>query len=50
MDTQENNDTLPEEPGYEPRPAWQVWAARAGVVLAILFVIVQIITIVRGGF
>jgi len=35
--------------GYEPRPTWQVWAARLGVVLMILFVIYQILSIARGG-
>ena len=34
---------------YVPRPAWQVWAARVGLVLFILFVIWQILTIARGG-
>lgn len=34
---------------YVPRPAWQVWAARLGVVLAVLFVIAQILTIAGGG-
>ena len=34
---------------YEPRPAWQVWAARIGLVLFILFVIWQILSIARGG-
>lgn len=35
--------------GYEPRPAWQVWAARLGVVLMILLVIYQVLSIVTGG-
>ena len=35
--------------GYTPRPAGQVWAARAGLVLAIGFVIWQVLTIARGG-
>ncbi len=38
-----------EEKGYVPRPAWQVWAARVGVVLAIGLVIYQIMTIAGGG-
>ena len=28
-------EELPEEEGYKPRPAWQVWAARVGLVLFI---------------
>lgn len=35
--------------GYVPRPAWQVWLARVGVVLFIAFVIYQYICILRGG-
>ena len=31
------------------RPDWQVWAARIGLVLFIGFVIVQLISIARGG-
>ena len=38
----------PEE-GYVPRPAWQVWMARVGLVFMILFVIYQILTIATGG-
>ena len=44
----ENEITTPEE-GYVPRPAWQVWAARIGLVLFILFVIYQIMSIATGG-
>ena len=36
------------QPGYVPRPAWQVWAARVGVVLAILFVVYQLYLIAGG--
>ncbi len=41
---------LPEETGYIPRPAWQVWMARVGLVCMILFVIYQILSIATGGF
>ena len=44
----ENANPLPEE-GYVPRPAWQVWGARIGLVIFILFVIYQIISIATGG-
>ena len=40
---------IPEEERYTPRPAWQVWAARVGVVFMILFVIWQILQIAGGG-
>lgn len=47
----EEEKEFPEEPqeGYAPRPAWQVWAARLGVVLMVIFVIYQILSIARGG-
>ena len=38
-----------QENGNVPRPAWQVWAARLGLVLAIAFVIYQLLTIAGGG-
>lgn len=38
-----------QQPGYEPRPAWQVWGARIGVVVCIILVFVQVIAIYRGG-
>ena len=47
-ENQEFEDILPEEEGYRPRPAWQVWAARGGLVLFLLFVAYQIIQIAGG--
>lgn len=51
--TNENEqfEALPEEQeeGYVPRPAWQVWVARAALVIFILIVIYQLISISRGG-
>ena len=44
----EQNIPVPEE-GYIPRPKWQVWAARIGVVLITVLVILYYITIARGG-
>ena len=35
--------------GYKKRPAWQVWAARVGVVLFIAFVVYQYLCVLRGG-
>ena len=34
---------------YTPRPAYQVWLARVGLVFMILFVIYQILSIATGG-
>lgn len=44
----EEKEEMPQE-SYEPRPAWQVWGARIGLVLFILFVIWQLWAIARGG-
>ena len=34
---------------YTPRPAWQVWAARIGLVLFIMMLIMYYINVLRGG-
>lgn len=44
----EQNMEVPQE-GYVPRPAWQVWGARAAVVVVAVLVILYYITIARGG-
>ena len=49
MEEEKNPQTTPDNEGYVPRPAWQVWGARIGLVAFIGFVIFQIITIARGG-
>ena len=49
MEEMRENENTPKEAGYVPRPRWQVWAARAALVLMILFVIYQILTIANGG-
>ena len=48
MENQKEN-TTPEQEGYIPRPAWQVWGARVALVLFLIFVIYQILTIAGGG-
>ncbi len=35
--------------GYTPRPAWQVWAARIGLAVFILFLIIYYCNIFGGG-
>ena len=35
--------------GYVPRPAWQVWAARIGLVIMIISVILYYWHIASGG-
>ena len=44
----EKNENL-EQQGYVPRPAWQVWLARLGLVLFLLIVAYQILSIATGG-
>ena len=48
MDNQNEQIQVPEE-GYIPRPKWQVWAARIGLVVFIGIVILQILQIAGGG-
>jgi len=49
MEENRNPDqSLPEEE-YVPRPAWQVWGARVGLVIFIIFVIIQLLQIAGGG-
>ena len=38
-----------EQEEKQPRPAWQVWAARVGLVLFIAFVVYQYLLVLRGG-
>ena len=48
----QNENQSPEQEApesYEPRPAWQVWGARIGLVLFLLFVVYQLISIAQGG-
>jgi len=49
MENNRTEEQLQEQEPYAPRPRWQVWAARVGLVLFLLFVAYQILTIARGG-
>ena len=49
MEENRETENIQPETGYVPRPAWQVWAARFGLVLMVLFVIYQLLTIANGG-
>ena len=40
---------LQEESGYQPRPKWQVWLARIGLIVFIAFLIMYYINVFRGG-
>ena len=50
MDEQrnENREQAPES-GYTPRPTWQVWAARIGLAVFLIFLVMYYINILRGG-
>ena len=50
MDEQRSNE-IKEQPetGYSPRPAWQIWAARIGLAVFLLFLVMYYIMILRGG-
>jgi len=41
--------TEEKQEGYVPRPQWQVWAARLGLVIFIGIVIAQILQIATAG-
>ena len=46
----ERIDTPEEEQEvYEPRPVWQVWAARVALVIFVVLIIMYYINISRGG-
>ena len=54
MENTNEFDNIPQEQpapseGYTPRPAWQVWGARIGLVIFLIFVALQILQIARGG-
>ena len=50
MENEEIQKPQPEEkPKYTPRPSWQVWAARIGLVIMIISIILYYIHIATGG-
>ena len=50
MDEQRNDELREnQESGYKPRPAWQVWAARIGLVIFLAFLVMYYINILQGG-
>ena len=50
MDEQRNDEIKEtQEPGYTPRPAWQVWAARIGLAVFVIFLVMYYLNILRGG-
>ena len=51
MENTHEHNPLEETPdeGYTPRPTWQVWAARIGLVLFIGLVILSYILLANGA-
>ena len=49
MEEERMESEIKEETGYPPRPKWQVWLARVGLVIFIAGVILYYIHIFRGG-
>ena len=45
----EMDKDFPLEEKYVPRPTWQVWAARIGLILFILTLIAYYLNVFRGG-
>ena len=49
MDEQRKDEQMEtSESGYTPRPAWQVWAARIGLVVFVTFLVVFYIRAAGG--
>ena len=45
---EQENEILEEKESYKPRPQWQVWLARVGLVLFVITVILFYIHLFRG--
>lgn len=46
---EQENEILEEQEEYKPRPRWQVWLARVGLVLFVITVILYYIHLFRGA-
>ena len=40
---------IAEESGYQPRPRWQVWGARIGLILFLILIFLYYRSIAGGG-
>ena len=49
VSAEEMNAEVLKQEGYTPRPKWQIWAARIGLVIMIVCVILYYLHIFRGG-
>ena len=48
-DQRNENPEQGQESRYTPRPVWQVWAARIGLVVFLIFLALYYMNILRGG-
>lgn len=49
MNEEQHKNTPEEETGYQPRPVWQVWAARIALVVFLVLITMYYMNIFRGG-
>ncbi len=49
FDKQQPEDQSNQQENYVPRPAWQVWGARIGLVIFFLFLVLYYFTMFSGG-
>ena len=49
MEEERIEPIVQEEAPYAPRPKWQIWLARLGLVVFVLFLIMYYIILFRGG-
>ncbi len=49
MEEERGPEMPQEEPGYTPRPRWQVWLARITLVAFVLLLIMYYSNLFRGG-
>lgn len=50
MENEENKiDTQEEKKPYQPRPAWQVWGARIGLVVMVIIIILSYLRLASGN-
>ncbi len=48
-DQHKETEELSQEKPYTPRPAWQLWAARFGLVIAVVAFLLYVYQIATGG-
>ena len=49
MEEERKPDESQPEEAYVPRPRWQIWAVRIGLVIFLLLIAMYYVNIARGG-